>query len=311
MPFVRTVGNRNDRALSQSRYHGEHSGYGRSDAGITFESLSHRETFADFGDIGERTLEFGHAYFVPQSIAKVEVHGAICKGTTPIVGGPGARQERARPDELRPQSGFALIDVLVGAAIGLVIFGFLVSLLHTMIATAASRNALMLARTQSQQLLERMRSESRSAWSIAVPQNDVFGTNNADGHELDFTTENSARAIYRWAYDYDSTTQVLTRYTVGAGGPPQPGPSATHIAEFSAQEFAASEISNPSSPIYDPLFAGLSITPISYTLPDGSVAGNDFVQIRVTAAGTSLRELLATGIAPTQFTVVVQYTPAP
>jgi hypothetical protein len=204
-----------------------------------------------------------------------------------------------------------LVDVLAGAAIGLVIFGFLVSLLHAMVVTAASRHALMLARTQSQQLLERMRSESKSAWSIGIPQNDVFGASNADGHEIDFTTENSAREIYHWAYEYDAASQTLTRYTVTGSASPLPGPSANGITAFSAQRYAASEISDPSSPIYDPLFAGLSVTPVSYVLPDGSVAGNGFVRVALSAAGTSLRELLATGVAPTQFTVVVEYTPPP
>jgi hypothetical protein len=192
-----------------------------------------------------------------------------------------------------------------------VIFGFLVSLLHVMVATAASRHDLMLARTQSQQLSERMTGEARSAWSIGVPQNDVFGSSNADGHEVDFTAENSARQIFHWAYDYNPVSLTITRYTIGASGPPRPGPVAGGITAFSAQSYAVNQISDPSSPIFDPLFAGLSVAPVSYVLPDDSIAGNGFVRIAITAAGTSLHELLATGVAPTQFTVVVQYTPPP
>lgn len=119
------------------------------------------------------------------------------------------------------------------------------------------------------------------------------------------------REIYHWAYNYNGASQTLTRYTVGASGSPQPGPITGGITAFLAQNYAANEIADPSSPIYDPLFSGLSVSPVSYALPDGSVAGNGFVRITMSAAGTGLRELLATNIAPTQFTVIVQYTPAP
>lgn len=169
----------------------------------------------------------------------------------------------------------------------------------------------MLARSQSDQLVERMRSEAMSAWSISVPASDVNGNSNADGHEIDFGTEDQTRARYLWCYLFDAGARTVTRYTLAPGASPQAGPVYSQITAFSAQAFPASAVSQPSSALYDPLFAGAMVTPVSYQLPDGSLAGNAFVNVAVGAAGTSRSVLLATGVAPTQFTVIVQYTPEP
>ncbi len=224
-------------------------------------------------------------------------------GTFHNVGGHGARRLRQR--------GAALLDLLIGAAAALVIFAFLVSLLHTLVLASASRHALMLARSQSDQLTERMRSEAASAWSISVPASDVNGDGNADGHEIDFGTEDATRARYSWCYFFNVNAQTVTRYTLAPGASPQPGPVYSQITAFSAQAYPASAISQPSSALYDPLFTGSTVTSVSYQLPDGSVAGNAFVDVTLGAAGTSRSVLLATGVAPTQFTVIVQYTPPP
>lgn len=169
----------------------------------------------------------------------------------------------------------------------------------------------MLARTGTEQLLDRMRSEAASAWSIAVPANDVQGQSNADGHEIDFTTQDAARRTYHWAYRYDAAAQTVTRYAVAPGAPPESGAVLSGVTAFSARGFAATAIADASSPIYDPLFAGTSVVPVSYELNDGSVAGNGFVDLSIAAAGFSRSELLSTSVAPTQFTVVIEYTPAP
>ncbi len=169
----------------------------------------------------------------------------------------------------------------------------------------------MLARTGTEQLLERMRSEAASAWSISVPASDLDGQSNADGHEVDFTTQDATRRTYRWAYRYDASARSLTRFAVAAGASPEPGAVLSGITAFSAKSYPATAIADAASPIYDPLFAGASVVPVSYALNDGSVAGNGFVEIAITGAGVSRSELLSTSIAPTQFTVVIEYTPTP
>lgn len=199
----------------------------------------------------------------------------------------------------------------MGTVVGTIVVAFLVTLVHAMVVTAASRHDLMLARTQTEQLLERMRSEAESAWSISVPPTDVTGASNADGHEVDFATEDATRNLYRWAYRYDPAAQTITRYAAATGASPQPGVSIPGVSAFSARIYPVNAVADPSSPIYDPLFAGDSVTPVSFPLPGGSAGGNAFVFVVVAAAGTSVRELLSTGVAPTQFTVVVKYTPPP
>lgn len=204
----------------------------------------------------------------------------------------------------------ALLDLVVGSAIAVVVFGLLVSVLHTIVGAAASRHTVMLARTQTGQLLERMRSEAESAWSLWVPPNDMNGASNADGHELDMETQDATRVTYHWLYLYDAKAQTVTRYTFAAGVA-QAGAVATQITAFSATPFSANAVSTASSAIYDPLFATAVVTPVTYTLADGSVAGNGFVQVTVGGADTLRSELLASAVAPTQFTVVVKYTPQP
>jgi hypothetical protein len=236
--------------------------------------------------------------FVSQS--QSEVQFAADAGTYSFVGGPRVEQR-----------GYALLDLAIGAAIGLTVFAFLVSLLHTLVVAASSRHALMLARSQSEQLLERMHSEAASAWSITVPPSDIFGASNADGHEVDFTTEDSTHTLYHWAYLYESAAQSLTRYVVEPGSSARPEMHISGITAFAAHSYPAEAIGDPTSAIYDPLFTAIAVTPVSYVLADGSVAGNGFVQVALEAAGTSATDLLSTGVAPTQFTIVVQYTPTP
>ncbi len=209
------------------------------------------------------------------------------------------------------QRGAALLDLVVGAAAALVVFGLLVVLLHALVVAAASRHAVMLARTQSDQLVERMRSEASSAWSIAVPASDVDGDANADGHEVDFVSEDAARRIFHWAYRFDAAARTVTRYVVAAGASPVPGPSVEGITGFTARVFPASALSDATSAVYDPLFAGTTVVPVAYAFGDGTIGGNAFVQIVVRAAQTSRAELLSSSVAPTQFTVVVRYTPQP
>lgn len=209
------------------------------------------------------------------------------------------------------ERGSALLDLIIGTAVTLVTFTFLVTLLHTIVAGAASHHAILTARTGSDHLFERMRSEAESAWAISVPAFDVTGHSNADDHEVDFATEDATRQTYHWAYSYNAAQETVTRYTVAPDQSPQPGESISGITSFQAQAYPANAIGQVSSPIYDPLFANTSITPVAYELDDGTIAGNGFVAVSLTAAGTSHKELFATGLAPTQFTVIVQYTPTP
>lgn len=117
--------------------------------------------------------------------------------------------------------------------------------------------------------------------------------------------------LRRAAYLYDPHVLTVTRYDAAAGSAPLAGVTASQITAFSAHAYPASAIAQTSSPLYDSLLSNIAVTPVSYALPDGSVAGNGLVQVTITGAGTSESEVLSTTLAPTQFTVVVQYTPAP
>lgn len=219
------------------------------------------------------------------------------------MGGPGARRLRQR--------GAALLDLVVGAAAALMIFSLLVAALHALVLAAATRHAVMTARTQTDAFLERMRSDTSSAWSVFVPPSDLRGSANTDGHEVDMVLQDATRRVFHVAYLFDANADSVTRYLLAPGVPPEPGDAATGITRFTAVSYPATAVTDASSEVYDPLFAGVAVTPVAYTLPDGTVAGNAVVSVNVRAAGTLRSELLETTIAPTQFTIVVQYTPPP
>jgi hypothetical protein len=219
------------------------------------------------------------------------------------VGGPGA-------DGLR-QRGAALLDLVVGAAAALVLFGLAASALHELIVAAAKDHATFLARTQSDALLAHLRADAASAWSVSVPVSDIAGAPNADGHELDVVVQDAARRVFTIAYVFDPGAQTVTRYLVAPAASPQPGDRATAIAGFAAAAYPATAVTTPGGAIYDPLFAGTTVTPVDYAMPDGTRAGNGFVSVTISGANTSASALLATNVAPTQFTVVVKYTPPP
>ncbi|HTV91946.1 MAG TPA: prepilin-type N-terminal cleavage/methylation domain-containing protein [Verrucomicrobiae bacterium] len=200
------------------------------------------------------------------------------------------------------QAGFTLIETLVGAAIAAVMIWALVVMADRLAAGAAAANRRVVASANVGRLVERLSSEAASALAIDVPATDVLGAANSDGHEIDFSTQDGAHRTYAWAYTFDSAAQTLTRYTLNGTGAPVAGDVLSDIDSFSAAAATVTQLGVPSSPAYDPLFAGTHAI---------DVPGNRLVVVQVVASGVDRSVLLASEDAPTAFTVVVTYTPSP
>jgi prepilin-type N-terminal cleavage/methylation domain-containing protein len=206
------------------------------------------------------------------------------------------------------QAGFTLIETLIGAAIAVVIVWGLLVFADRLVFWAAAGNERVNAVADADRLVERMSSEAASSWAVWVPATDALGASNADGHEVDFFTEDGAHRVYIWGYNFNPTTGTITRYALDPDNAPSAGDTLGAIDAFSASALSVSELG-----AYDPLFGGASATDVPFTFAamPGAIGGNRLVVVQITASGVNRSVLLASADAPTAFTVVVTYTPSP
>jgi type II secretory pathway pseudopilin PulG len=210
------------------------------------------------------------------------------------------------------EAGTTLVEVLVVAAIGVLVLGAAFALFARVARAQARAQHAAMARAQAGRLEDRLRDDAANAWAIFVPKRDALGNANADGHELDFYAQDAERNAYLWGYDYDPGSESVTRYAYPAAGAAQPGEAFPGITAFAARAVGVNAPGDPASPAYDPLFAGDGAVPVVYSFgPDGPSGGNGFVSTRFAAGTTVVSETLSPATAPTHFTIVVDYTPSP
>ena len=199
------------------------------------------------------------------------------------------------------EAGFTLVEVMVSAAIGVVIVALLALTLNRMVFSAASAEAKVRSLSSADHVAERMVAEASSAWAVYVPAN-------GDGHEIDFFAQDGSHNTYNWAYSYDAPTKTLARYVLVAGSAPKLDETMGTFDAFSAQSVDASQLGT-----VDPLFASSSVPSVTfgYDAAPGATGGNGYVKVSLQANGVNRSELLASSTAPTTFTVVVTYTPSP
>lgn len=211
------------------------------------------------------------------------------------------------------EAGFTLAEVIVGAAIAAFVTLSLVALAQHYGQTAATLNAKVNARGDAGRLAERLSSEAASAWSVFVPPSDVLGAANSDGHELDFFAEDGAHRPYAWAYLYDARVRTLTRYAYARGSAARAEELFANFTSFRAQSADAAGVTDARSPVYDPLFATLAVPSVNFTfdaMPE-AVGGNHLTRVSIAGDRILTETTLAAGTAPTTFTVLLTYTPAP
>jgi type II secretory pathway pseudopilin PulG len=204
--------------------------------------------------------------------------------------------------------GFTLVEVLAGVATATIVLSLLVGLAARLTRSAASVETLAQASNAAGLLATRLDAETASAWAVFVPPSDLDGAPNADGHELDFYTEDGAHRPYTWAYRFDAVAHSVTRYAYAPGDSPVATDTFSPIDSFAATTLRATEIASA-----DPLLAGATVTDVAYPMPSmpAAVGGNGAVQLRVGAAGVALQRLLTSQTVPTTFTVLVRYSPSP
>ncbi len=211
------------------------------------------------------------------------------------------------------ERGFSLIETIVAAAIALLLGLQLLAMTHAAVLGARHLDERLRARDSADRLEERLIADAASAWSVFVPAADVHGERNADGHEVDFVTEDGAHAPSWWAYAFDAGSQRVTRYAYVPGGPVLSGDRYDDLAGLSAQTHPISDLGRRASGVYDPLFAGASAPNVEVTFGwnPAATGGNRVAAVRVTGDGIDRTLLLSAATAPSRFTVVVKYTPAP
>lgn len=206
------------------------------------------------------------------------------------------------------EDGFTLIETLVATTIGASLIVLLAVFVNCFVFSAASLDARLQAQMAADHLIERLISDASSAWAVYVPQNDVFGNGNQDGHEVDYFSEDGAHRTYSWAYTYDATSRHLLRYSFARGQEAQKDQDLGAFDSFSATAVTASQLGT-----IDPLFANSTIPSVTYgyDAAPGATGGNGMVRINLSASGVERSEMLASSTAPTTFTVIVTYTPSP
>jgi prepilin-type N-terminal cleavage/methylation domain-containing protein len=207
------------------------------------------------------------------------------------------------------QRGFTLVEVLVAAGISAMLAAIAIGLAHAAIGWSQRASAVADAQTALDRLEERFDAESAGAWSIFVPANDVLGNANADGHEVEIATEDALRRPSFRAYRYDANAQTIAEYVYGSAGatPIATGDVTTGVTAFSAINGSASALAGP-------LFANASILDATVPLPFGvpeAVGGNRLTIVSATIGHFERDIVLASATAPSSYTVVLRYTPAP
>jgi prepilin-type N-terminal cleavage/methylation domain-containing protein len=214
---------------------------------------------------------------------------------------------------VRGQRGFSLLEVLIASAIAVLLAAQSIALVHTLVLGASASARRVRATSSASELQARLIASSGTAWSVFVPRDDVLGVANADGHEVDFVTQDVTRRSFWWAYTFDAVRRRVTQYAYSPSGAVRAGTTYDEIGAFHADAYPVSNVTNPSSPHYDPLFAGAAVRDVSmpFDWTPQAPGGNGLVRITIGGTGVHRVATLAPATAPTRFTVVLTYTPAP
>jgi prepilin-type N-terminal cleavage/methylation domain-containing protein len=214
---------------------------------------------------------------------------------------------------VRAQRGFTLLEVLVASAIAIVLACQSIALLHALIVGATLTGERVRAASAAGELDARLVASAATAWSVFVPERDVLGGANADGHEIDFVTQDAARRSFWWAYRFDRSHRRVTQYAYSPGGAVRNGATYDGLTGFRASAYPVSAVRLADSPAYDALFANASVTDVA--VPFGwtpeAPGGNRIVRVTMDGPGVHRLAVVTAATAPSRFTVVLTYTPAP
>ncbi|MGH7662436.1 MAG: type II secretion system protein, partial [Vulcanimicrobiaceae bacterium] len=92
------------------------------------------------------------------------------------------------------EQGFTLVEMLVATGVWIVLGGTLLYVTQGLLGDAKLVASQQSSYMQLTRLIETWEAEATSSLAIFVPSTDVLGTDNSDGHELDFYSRDAARA---------------------------------------------------------------------------------------------------------------------
>ncbi|HEY8297508.1 MAG TPA: hypothetical protein VIG32_05755, partial [Candidatus Baltobacteraceae bacterium] len=200
-------------------------------------------------------------------------------------------------------------------AVAVIVMLGLLSVLQHVLRWNATLNARDNEHAALEALVNRWEAEADSSWAIFTPTRDVRGADNTDRHELDFFMRDGRGRDSFWAYTYDKTSHSLQRYLYAQPGavPQADGAAIGEVRSFAATTYPITALQDPASPIYQPLYGGGPLRPAAVHFGYGPdvAGGNAITQVRI--VGTTYARLLelSTQTAPSGFTIVYRYTPAP
>jgi len=212
------------------------------------------------------------------------------------------------------QHGFTLVDLLIGTAIAVMLGALLVALARAFAGWSALAASTVDAQATLDRLNDRWNASAAGAWAVFVPPDDVFGRANADGHEFDFATQDDQRRPSYRAYLYDAASRRVSEYVYGApGAAPIAGDVSENVVAFDAHTQPLSTLQRAGDPFYDPLFSKSTIVDADVPVGLGPAAfgGNRVTRVHITVGRVERTIMLASGTAPSSFTVILTYTPPP
>ncbi len=208
-----------------------------------------------------------------------------------------------------------MVEVVIAAACAIVLGTALASIAHAAVGWSIRAQKSVAAQRALDRAIDRWQAESATAWSVFTPRVDVFGAENSDGHEFDMVTVDSRRRPAFLAFVYDSSRGRLAEYAYGSRGsaPVPTGDASDGVTAFDAHTYPLRSLQAAGSPIYDPLFAGARIADAVVPLQLGNEAsgGNRLTRVHIAFGRFDRVVMLAAETAPSAFTIVVTYTPAP
>lgn len=206
------------------------------------------------------------------------------------------------------ERGFTLVEVLVASGLWIVLGGTLLLVTQGLLGAARTAFAQQRAYVALTHLIETLDAESSSALAIFVPPSDVLGTNNGDGHELDFYSRDALRYGHFWAYRWDRQAGTLQRYTYSTpGSTATPSdPPLSGITTFAATRKPASSLGAP--------FANGYVTrdvAVNFNYPNVN-GGNAITSVTFADQRDTFTLELLPGTMTSGFAVVVStFTPTP
>lgn len=212
------------------------------------------------------------------------------------------------------QRGFTLVEILVSTAIAVTIGIALAAFVHAIAGWGVRAATATNAQAALDGLTERWYAQSATAWSVFTPATDVLRRSNADGHEFDIATVDSLRRPSFRAYRYDAAAHTLTEYAYASpGSVPVTGNAIANVSELDAHTYPAAALADSASPAYDPLFAGANIenADVAVGLGTEALAGNRITLVHIASAQEARTIVLSSATAPSNFTIVLTYTPPP